>query len=124
VQALLEGGHTAAAMSLIEKARSRLAGTEERPAVRYLEALCLREAGLPAEAEQALRSLRNEWRSRDELWGKAGWLLGRCNRRWAAQLALSFYLDVQSLLERELRSVRSAGEVLYAQRHEKALEVR
>ncbi|HKQ48361.1 MAG TPA: tetratricopeptide repeat protein [Phycisphaerae bacterium] len=127
VQALLDGGDTAAAMSLIEKARSRLAGTEERIAVRYLEALCLREAGLRGEAEQALRSLRNEWRSRDELWGKAGWLLGRLQQEDdRPQLALSFYLEVlRSFQSGELHDLCAVGraECLAAlARYERALE--
>jgi tetratricopeptide (TPR) repeat protein len=125
VQSLLERGNAASAMSLIEQAQARLAGTEERPAVRYLGALCLRDVGLCGEAEQSLHALRDEWRSRDELWGKAGWLLGRLQQEdQRPQAALSFYGDVlRSFQSGDLRS-RALGraECLAALGALKALE--
>ncbi len=126
VQSLLERGDAASAMSLIEQAQTRLAGTEERPAVRYLGALCLREAGLCGEAEQELRSLRNEWRSHDELWGKAGWLLGRLQQEdQRPQAALSFYGEVlRSFQSGDLHDICTLGQAecfASLQRYEKSL---
>lgn len=127
VQSLLDRGDAATAMSLIEKVQARLAGTEEQPVVRYLQALCLREVGLRNEAEQALRSLRNEWRSRDELWGKAGWLLGRLQQDdQRPQAALSFYDDVlRSFQNGDLHDACSLGRaecLASLQRYQRALE--
>lgn len=128
VQSLLVRGDAASAMRLIQQAQTRLAGTEERPAVRYLEALCLRDVGMNDEAEQTLRSLRNEWRLRDELWGKAGWLLGRLQQEGQRpQTALSFYDEVlRSFQSGDLHDACTLGraECLAAlQRYPKALQV-
>ncbi|MEK6644955.1 MAG: tetratricopeptide repeat protein [Planctomycetota bacterium] len=77
IERLLDAGDVTTALVRVDQARKRLAGTEELLGVTYLEALCRRQAGTFAEAEAILRSLRDEWKPRDELWAKAGWLLGR-----------------------------------------------
>ncbi len=95
VRWLLAQGGAQAALALIAEARGRLAGTAEWISVSYPEALCFRELGRHLEAEQSLRSLRNNWTERDELWGKAGWLLGVLQQQdGRPQTALSFYEEV------------------------------
>lgn len=79
VDYLLDQGQAPAALALAKDAEQRLAGTAERPAVTYIEALSLCHNAtryVPAAAAR-LRSLLTDWTVRDELWGKANWLLGK-----------------------------------------------
>lgn len=95
VERLLDDGHPSEAMAMVTAARQRLASTEQALVVPYLEALCLNEAGLPMEAEAELRRLRRDWQVRDELWARAGWLLGRIQQAEdRPQAALTYYEDV------------------------------
>ncbi len=127
VMRLQAAGDAAAAMSLVAAARNRLAGTEQLLAVRYVEALCLNEAGLAAEAEEALRVLREDWPTRDELWAKTGWLLGRIQQEEdRPQAALSFYEDVLRTFQtgrvNELCTAGQAECLAALGRHRRALQ--
>jgi tetratricopeptide (TPR) repeat protein len=95
VEGLLARRDAAAALALLDEARVRLNGTEQRVGLGYVEALVLRELRRPEEAEALLRGLRAEWRAQDELWGRAGWLLGRLQQEdGRPQSALGFYDEV------------------------------
>ncbi len=125
---LLDQSGAAAANALVAAGRERLAGTAEWIALSYPEALCLRELGRHEEAEAALRSLRNNWTQRDDLWGKAGWLLGFCQQQdGRPQTALSFYEEVLTAFRSgELHDACEFGraECLAALgRYDRALEV-
>ncbi len=73
----LDGDQPAEALALVQQGKQRLAGTAERLALVYSEALCLWKTGRPLEAETLLQSFRNRWTAHDALWGRSGWLLGR-----------------------------------------------
>ncbi len=95
IKAKLDGDEPAEALALIEQGKKRLTGTAEMLALVYSEALCLWKTGRPLEAETLLRSFRNGWTAHDELWGQAGWLLGRLQQEdGRPQSALSFFEDV------------------------------
>lgn len=101
VTRLLDAGNSTAALARVEKARTRLAGTEELLGVTYLEALCKRNDRQYAEAEALLRSLRDEWSKHDELWGKAGWLLGRVQQESGRpELAVASHEEVLKTFHR------------------------
>ncbi|MBI5763856.1 MAG: tetratricopeptide repeat protein [Planctomycetes bacterium] len=101
VTRLLEAGNSTAALARVEKARTRLSGTEELLGVTYLEALCKRNDRQFAEAEALLRSLRDEWSKHDELWGKAGWLLGRVQQESGRpELAVAAHEEVLKTFHR------------------------
>ena len=92
---LLAHNETQNASQLLDAGKSRLAGTSESLGLSFVEALYLRKVDRAAEAEARLRSLRNNWTLRDELWGEAGWLLGRIQQEDdRPQAALSFYEEV------------------------------
>ena len=94
---LLDRGEAAGASELVTAGKARLAGTAEKLALTYTEAVCSCEQGsrYSEEAEGLLRSLLSDWRVRDELWGKANWLLGRLQQLDdRPQAALSFYDEV------------------------------
>lgn len=98
---LLDKGRVSEAHELVKEGAKRLAGTEEAVALAYYEALCLRAGGRADEAEAVLRCLRNEWRTRDELWARAGWLLGRLQQADdRPQAAIAFYDEVMSAFPR------------------------
>lgn len=95
VELLFDQGRVPEARSLIAGFESRLSQTSAGAVLPYLDALCLSHMGLPDEAEVKLRTLRNQSSRRDELWAKAGWLLGRLQQRDdRPQAALSFYDEV------------------------------
>ncbi|MFH1419595.1 MAG: tetratricopeptide repeat protein [Planctomycetota bacterium] len=103
VEWLLEQGEVAAAREHIDRAKERLAGTEGMLVVPYLDARCLHAEGKRLEAETTLRGLRNEWTTHDDLWAKAGWLLGRIQQEDdRPQTALTFYDEV-------MRSFQTGG---------------
>lgn len=92
---LLDHNDTDGALLVAAKAKERLAGTGASVALRFVEALCLFRSGHAEEAEVILRVLRNEWTIRDELWGKAGWLLGVIQQRDdRPQTGLAFFDEV------------------------------
>lgn len=96
IQWLLRKGETNGAMTLIESAKRRLRGRPERPTLIFAEALCLRSIGRLDEADAMLRSLRDSLEDRDELWGRAGWLLGEMELAdGRPQSAVAFFDDVQ-----------------------------
>ena len=113
---------------LVEDGKKRLAGTSEIIALDYLGALCLRRAGRRNEAETKVRSLRNNWTARDDLWGKAGWLLGKLQQDEARpQAALSFYEDVLAAFQsgpiHDACQFGRAECLVMLERHERALGV-
>lgn len=100
VQDLLRRGDPASAMHVITVAKTRLCGTEYLPIVSFSEALALRHAGLREEAIELLTSLREEWGIRDELWARAGYLLGVMEKEDARpQSALGYFDDVLKSFE-------------------------
>lgn len=127
-QWLLSRGETSEALALIEEAKTRLAGTAEKLALSYTEALCLWQADQRVEAETRLRSLRNHWRTKDELWGRTGWLLGRLQQEdGRPQTALSFYEDVLDAFQsgdlHDACELGRAESLVMLRRYERALEV-
>lgn len=85
------------ATELSAAAQMRLDGTADGPAVDYLQALCQRAAGKSDEAELTVRSLLRDWSARDELWGRANWLLGMLHLEdGRPQPALNVFNDVMS----------------------------
>ncbi len=101
VDLLLADGRVPDARSLLADGAKRLAGTEEAVALTYYEAVCLRAGGQRDEAEAVLRSLRSEWRTRDDLWGRSGWMLGRLQQEDdRPQAALAFYEEVMTSFAR------------------------
>jgi tetratricopeptide (TPR) repeat protein len=92
---LLEKSEWRKAHAIVEDARERLEGAEEHIALPYLEARCLVQGGRGGQAEAILRKLRDAWTTHDDLWAKAGVLLGRieqdCER---PQMALASYEEV------------------------------
>jgi len=125
---LLSLDQTSDALALAEDGRARLTGTEQKLAIEYLAALCLQRAGRPDEAETLMRSLRNNWTPRDELWAKAGWLLGKIQQDdQRPQAALSFYEDVlvafQSGPIHDACQLGRAECLVMLERHARALEV-
>jgi len=95
IKSKLDGGQSVEALALVEQGKQRLAGTAERLALVYSEALCLWKTGRPLEAETLLRSFRNSWTAHDDLWGRSGWLLGRLQQDdGRPQAALAFFEDV------------------------------
>lgn len=92
---LLDQDDPDAALALATEAQKRLAGSGANIAVRFIEALCLFRSGQADDAELILRSLRNDWTIRDELWGKSGWLLGVIQQRDdRPQSGLAFFDEV------------------------------
>lgn len=107
VDRLLSAGRADEALKLVKQAEARGGEPDARQSVRYLEALCLRAMGRTDEAEALLRRIREEWTKRDDLWARAGWLLGRLQQEDdRPQMALAFYEEV-------LRSFAS-GEMKWA----------
>jgi len=95
VEWLLDQGDAAGALRLVAECRDRLAGTEASPSAAYLEAMARWKLGRPDEADALLRALRDAWTTRDELWARAGWLLGRLEQEdGRPQSALAFYEEV------------------------------
>ena len=97
VEWLLDQRDGAGALALASAGKERLAGTAEKLALSYTEALCLCDGGAryAEEAETLLRSLLCDWAVRDELWCKANWLLGRLQQLdERPQAALTFYDEV------------------------------
>ena len=116
------------ALALVEDGKTRLAGTSRKIALDYLAALCLQRAGRQNEAETLVRSLRNNWTARDDLWGKAGWLLGKLQQDEARpQAALSFYEDVLTAFQsgpiHDACQFGRAQCLVMLERHERALGV-
>lgn len=116
------------ALVLLEDGRTRLAGTSQRIALDYLAALCLRSADRRNEAETLVRSLRNNWTAHDDLWAKAGWLLGRLQQDEARpQAALSFYEDVLAAFQsgpiHDACLLGRAECLVMLERHQRALGV-
>jgi len=102
VRWLLEQGDTTAAMTLVEAGKKPLSGTAERVALTYIEALCLCDVGTrySGQAEALLRSLLDDWRVRDILWGRANWLLGKLQQiDGRPQAALSFYDEAMKVFQ-------------------------
>ncbi len=99
VRCLLQEGQAAEALALVKSAGERLAGTADRLALPYYEALCHTVDGsqYSEEAETLLRSLLNEWPVRDDLWGEAMWLLGRLQQIDERPQEALYYYD--SVLE-------------------------
>ncbi len=92
---LTRQGDLAGAMAIVSQARDRLSGTEERLAVAYSEAMCLRESGLIYAAQDRLHELRASWRLHDELWARSGWMLGQLEQEdGRPQAALNYYEEV------------------------------
>ncbi|MCK6455015.1 MAG: tetratricopeptide repeat protein [Phycisphaerae bacterium] len=95
VRRLLERGRLDEAETLIDRYGPRLGGTVLRDEVAYLRASTLARKGRRDEAEAMLRSLRDGWLPRDELWGKTTLLLGEINNREERpQAALSYFDEV------------------------------
>lgn len=97
VQWLLDQQDGAGALALVAAGKERLAGTAERLALSYSEALCLcaEGASYSEEAELLLRSLLSDWTVRDDLWSQANWLLGKLQQLdERPQAALVFYDEV------------------------------
>ena len=128
IAAHLDRGDPAAAMHIVTTAKSRLVGTEFLPVVSFSEALTLREAGLRDEAVDLLKSLREEWGVRDELWARAGHLLGKMELEDARpQSALTYFEDVlksfQSGRVHEMCQLGRAESLAQLERFEEALGV-
>ncbi|MFQ5429110.1 MAG: tetratricopeptide repeat protein [Phycisphaerae bacterium] len=128
IDRLLARGETAEALALARRAKERLAGTAERLAVEYSEALCLHKSGRSDRAEILLRSLRNQWTVHDELWGRSGWLLGQIEQAEdRPQSALSFYDEVLAAFRTgDLHDACEFGRaqcLVRLERYDRALEV-
>lgn len=128
VRELLDRGDPAAAMHVVTEAKRQLAGTEYLPVVSYSEALTLRNAGLRDEAIDLLHSLREEWGVRDELWARAGMLLGKMEQEDARpQSALSYYEDVlKSFQDGDIHEICTLGRaecMASLERFDEALDV-
>lgn len=107
IDRLLSAGQADEALKLVKQAEKRVEDSTAQLSVKYLEALCLRAMGRPDEAEGLLRRIRDEWTTRDELWARTGWLLGRLQQEDdRPQMALALYDEV-------LRSFAS-GELKWA----------
>lgn len=124
----LDRGDPASAMHVVTVAKSRLTGTEYLPVVSYSEAITLRDAGLRDEAVELLKSLREEWGIRDELWARAGYLLGSMELEESRpQSALTQFEDVlksfQSGDAHEQCLLGRAESLARLERFEEALDV-
>ena len=108
---LLERSDWRSALTIVENARERLQGAEDRIALPYLEARCLVQAGRSGQAEAVLRNLRDTWTSHDDLWGKAGCLLAGIEQDCGhPQLALASYEEVlKSLCSGDLKDACDVG---------------
>ena len=128
VSRLLEQGAAKAALNLVGEVERRLAGSSELPMVRYIESLCLRAEGRSSEAEALLRSLRENCETRDELWARSGWQLGRIQLDdGRPQLAIAFFEEVLSAFDsgpiEQACELGRAEALVELERPERALQV-